>query len=38
LLRAFGADEYGGAVFAGFLPHNTAAEVDLLLAGLAELG
>ena len=36
LLQAFGADEYGGAVFAGFMPHTTATEVDLLLAGLAD--
>lgn len=38
LLTAFGADEIGGAAFAGFMPHTTLGEVDQLLAGLAELG
>ena len=38
LLTAFGADEIGGAAFAGFMPHTTVGEVDQLLAGLAELG
>ena len=38
LMNSFGADEIGGAEFAGFMPHNTLGEVDQLLAGLAELG
>jgi len=38
LMTAFGADEIGGASFAGFMPHTTLGEVDQLLAGLAELG
>lgn len=38
LMTAFGADEIGGASFAGFMPHTTIGEVDQLLAGLAELG
>jgi selenocysteine lyase/cysteine desulfurase len=38
LLTAFGADEIGGAAFAGFMPHTTVGEVDQLLAGLADLG
>jgi selenocysteine lyase/cysteine desulfurase len=38
LMTAFGADEIGGAAFAGFMPHTTIGEVDQLLAGLAELG
>lgn len=37
LLTAFGADEIGGATFAGFMPHTTLGEVDQLLAGLADL-
>lgn len=37
LMAAFGADELGGAVFAGLMPHTTAAEVDQLLDGLAGL-
>jgi cysteine desulfurase family protein (TIGR01976 family) len=37
LLAAFGADELGGAVFAGLMPHTTASEVDQLLDGLAAL-
>jgi cysteine desulfurase family protein (TIGR01976 family) len=37
LLAAFGADELGGATFAGFMPHTTHAEVDLLLDGLFTL-
>jgi cysteine desulfurase family protein (TIGR01976 family) len=37
LLEAFGADELGGATFAGFMPHTTHAEVDLLLDGLFTL-
>ncbi len=38
LMTAFGADEIGGASFAGFMPHATLGEVDQLLAGLADLG
>jgi cysteine desulfurase family protein (TIGR01976 family) len=38
LMTAFGADELGGATFAGFMPHTTITEVDQLLAGLAALG
>jgi selenocysteine lyase/cysteine desulfurase len=38
LMTSFGADEIGGAAFAGFMPHTTIGEVDQLLAGLAELG
>jgi selenocysteine lyase/cysteine desulfurase len=37
LMAAFGADEFGGAVFAGLMPHTTAAEVDQLLDGLTAL-
>jgi cysteine desulfurase family protein (TIGR01976 family) len=37
LLTAFGADELGGAVFAGLMPHTTPSEVDQLLDGLAAL-
>ena len=37
LLRAFGADELGGAGFVGLMPHSTAAEIDLLSVALAEL-
>jgi selenocysteine lyase/cysteine desulfurase len=37
LMTTFGVDEYGGAVFAGFMPHTTQAEVDRLLDGLAAL-
>ncbi len=37
LTAAFGADEYGGAVFAGLMPHTTSAEVDQLLEGLDAL-
>lgn len=37
VLAAFGAEEYGGAVFGGFMPHTTHAEVDRLLLGLAAL-
>lgn len=37
LMTAFGADEIGGAAFAGFMPHSTLGEVDQLLAGLADL-
>jgi cysteine desulfurase family protein (TIGR01976 family) len=38
LMAAFGADELGGAVFAGFLPHTTRSEVDRLVDCLAALG
>ena len=34
LLRAFGADELGGAVFIGLMPHTAASEVDQLLDAL----
>lgn len=34
LLRAFGADELGGAVFVGLMPHTAAGEVDQLLDAL----
>lgn len=34
LLRAFGADELGGAVFVGLMPHTAATEVDQLLDAL----
>jgi cysteine desulfurase family protein (TIGR01976 family) len=37
LLAAYGADELGGAVFAGVMPHNTSAEVDHLLDALSLL-
>lgn len=37
LMTAFGADELGGAVFAGLMPHTSAAEVDQLLDGLGAL-
>ncbi len=37
LLTAYGADEFGGAVFAGVMPHNTPAEVDHLLDALSLL-
>lgn len=37
LLRAFGADELGGAVFVGLMPHTAAAEVDQLLDALRAL-
>jgi cysteine desulfurase family protein (TIGR01976 family) len=37
LLTAFGASELGGASFLGLMPHNTKAEVDLLLDGLFTL-
>lgn len=37
LMAAFGADELGGAVFAGLMPHSTGAEVDQLLDGLDAL-
>jgi selenocysteine lyase/cysteine desulfurase len=37
LMRAFGADELGGAIFAGVMPHTSAAEVETLLEGLDAL-
>jgi cysteine desulfurase family protein (TIGR01976 family) len=37
LMTTFGVDEFGGAVFAGFMPHTTQSEVDRLLEGLAAL-
>jgi cysteine desulfurase family protein (TIGR01976 family) len=37
LMTTFGADEFGGAVFAGFMPYTTPAEVDRLLDGLSAL-
>jgi hypothetical protein len=38
LMAAFGADDLGGAAFAGFMPHTTFTEVDRLIAALAHLG
>jgi selenocysteine lyase/cysteine desulfurase len=38
LMAALGADELGGAAFAGFMPHTTFTEVDRLIAALADLG
>jgi cysteine desulfurase family protein (TIGR01976 family) len=37
LIRTFGADEAGGPVLVGIMPHTTAAEVDALIAGLQKL-
>jgi cysteine desulfurase family protein (TIGR01976 family) len=37
LMTAFGADELGGATFAGFMPHTTVTEVDQLLTALRAL-
>jgi cysteine desulfurase family protein (TIGR01976 family) len=37
LMTAMGADELGGAVFVGLMPHTTLAEVDQLLGALREL-
>jgi cysteine desulfurase family protein (TIGR01976 family) len=37
LMTAFGADELGGATFAGFMPHTTVSEVDQLLSALRAL-
>lgn len=37
LLRAFGADELGGAVFVGLMPHTAMAELDQLLDALGKL-
>jgi cysteine desulfurase family protein (TIGR01976 family) len=38
LLRAFGADELGGAVFVGLMPHTAASEIRQLLDALRALG
>lgn len=37
LMTAFGADELGGAVYVGLMPHTSPIELDQLLDGLAEL-
>ena len=37
VLRAFGADELGGAVFVGLMPYTTPAEVGQLVDALREL-
>jgi len=37
LLRVFGADELGGAVFVGVMPHTTASEIDQFLTALTPL-
>jgi cysteine desulfurase family protein (TIGR01976 family) len=37
LIRAFGADELGGPVLVGVMPHTTQSEVDLLVSGLQKL-
>jgi hypothetical protein len=37
LMTAFGADEIGGAVYVGLMPHTTTGEIDQLLDGLREL-
>jgi selenocysteine lyase/cysteine desulfurase len=37
LIASFGADELGGAVLVGIMPHNTMAEVDALIGGLQRL-
>jgi cysteine desulfurase family protein (TIGR01976 family) len=36
VLRAFGADEFGGAVFVGIMPHTTAAEIEQFVEALRE--
>jgi cysteine desulfurase family protein (TIGR01976 family) len=36
-LQAFGADELGGAVFAGLMPYTAAKEVEQLLSALTDL-
>lgn len=36
VLRAFGADEIGGAVFVGVMPHTTATEIDQFVDALRE--
>jgi cysteine desulfurase family protein (TIGR01976 family) len=37
LVAAFGADELGGPVLVGLMPHTTQSEVDLLISGLKKL-
>jgi cysteine desulfurase family protein (TIGR01976 family) len=37
LISAFGADELGGPVLVGIMPHTTAAEVDVLIGALQKL-
>ena len=37
LIRTFGADEAGGPILVGIMPHTTKAEVDALIAGLQKL-
>jgi selenocysteine lyase/cysteine desulfurase len=37
LLRTFGADEIGGAVFVGLMPHSTRAEISQLIDALRAL-
>jgi hypothetical protein len=37
LISAFGADEAGGPVLVGIMPHTTLAEVEQLIAGLQKL-
>jgi cysteine desulfurase family protein (TIGR01976 family) len=37
LLRAFGADEIGGAVFVGLMPHSTRTEITQLVSALRKL-
>jgi cysteine desulfurase family protein (TIGR01976 family) len=37
LISAFGADELGGPVLVGVMPHTTSAEVDVLIGALQKL-
>jgi hypothetical protein len=37
VIRTFGADEAGGPILVGIMPHTTRAEVDSLIAGLQKL-
>ncbi|WP_159440849.1 aminotransferase class V-fold PLP-dependent enzyme [Jatrophihabitans endophyticus] len=37
VLRAFGADEFGGAVFLGVMPHTTAGEVEQFVDAMRQL-
>ncbi len=37
LVVAFGADEFGGPVLAGIMPHTTQAEIDALIGALQRL-
>jgi cysteine desulfurase family protein (TIGR01976 family) len=37
LIRAFGADELGGPVLVGIMPHTTQSEADLLISGVQKL-